>query len=144
MKRLFKILVILTLVLVSCSTQQNLTTSTKVLGSGIKYDLLIEENLTKYEKLKFVQELFNKGDSKTKLIFKDLGYLLADFISYLSRFIKIENVILLGRVLSNNSGKYIYECVLNKLSNDINVYLPDEHFVRIGQAVSVANIVKKY
>lgn len=42
MKRLFKILVILTLVLVSCSTQQNLTTSTEVLGSGIKYDLLIE------------------------------------------------------------------------------------------------------
>lgn len=108
-----------------------------------KYNLKIEENLTKHAKLKFVQELFNKNDENARLIFQELGYLLAEFIMYLSRFIKIKNVILQGRVLSNKSGQYMYKCALEKLNDGINIYLPDDMFVRIGQAVCVANIVKK-
>ena len=77
------------------------------------------------------------------MIFKDIGYILADFINYLSNLLDISNVILQGRVLSNNSGKYLYQCCKERVNNNISIYLPDENFVRIGQAIAVANIVKK-
>ena len=114
-----------------------------VINLSFKYNLIIDENLTKYEKLKYVQNLFDQNNEKAKLIFKDIGYILADFINYLSNLLDISNVILQGRVLSNNSGKYLYQCCKERVNNNISIYLPDENFVRIGQAIAVANIVKK-
>ena len=52
----------------------------------------------------------------------------------------MNNVILQGRVLSNNSGKYLYQVCKEKLLNNINLILPEESFVRIGQAYTISLI----
>lgn len=125
------------------STVSDYLSQDGVINLAKKYGVSMNDNLTKYEKLKYVQDLFNDNNVNAKLIFKDIAFILSDFIEFLSKFINIENVILQGRVLSNNSGRYIYECIKSKLDKEINVYLPDEMFIRIGQAICVANIVKK-
>lgn len=123
----------------------NLTVSDYLSQEGVIrfaniYNLNLDKSLSKAEKLKVVQELYNQGNDVAKKIFFEIGSLLADFISYISNFIKVNNVILQGRVLSNNSGKYLYQVCKEKLLNNINLILPEESFVRIGQAYTISLI----
>ena len=43
-------------------------------------------------------------------------------------------------MLSDNSGKYLYEVCKEKVHENINVFLPEESFVRLGQAYTVSLI----
>ena len=104
------------------------------------FNISFDKNLSKAEKLKVVQELFNQGNYSAKKVFYEIGSLLASFINYISNFIIVNNVILQGRVLSDNSGKYLYEVCKEKVHDNLNVFLPEESFVRLGQAYTVSLI----
>lgn len=113
-------------------------------SAGIEFD----SNLTLAEKLKQVQSL--PTDSETyQEIYKTIGTYLGFTLAYYSEFYDIENILLLGRVMSGIGGDIIVkvteETLANnfpELKNKITIHLPNEMFRRVGQSVAAASLPK--
>ncbi len=107
-----------------------------------------KEGLQLGEKLKEIQNL----DSTSELyqnIFKTIGSYLGFGLAYYSEFYDIENVLLLGRVMSGDGGiiitnraKETLKEYFPKLSKKITLHLPDEKTRRVGQSIAAASLVK--
>lgn len=123
-------------------------------GCGVKYlsqdgvikladmaGLDMASGVTPAEKLKIVQGLVNNGDGAAEDVFTDVGTYLAYTLMYYSEFYEIENVLLMGRVVSGRGGEIIIGRAREVLADKgvkIELFLPDEKNRRVGQAVAAA------
>ena len=112
-------------------------------AAGIELD----ENLSPAEKLKVVQALMEKDDSRAQAIFESIGAYLAYAVVLYSQFYDIEHMMMLGRVMSGKGGDTILR-VCNEILADeypalakkCEVSLPDEKTRRVGQSVAAASL----
>ena len=108
----------------------------------------LETYETPAKKLKAVQVLLDEGHDNAAAIFRSIGcYLGHTSALYNSMYGGIDNVLLLGRVMSGKGGDIIID-VANKVLRDeypdlkIDFLLPDEHFRRLGQSAVAASLPK--
>ena len=107
----------------------------------------LKESLSPAEKLKVVQELANQGHQGALQIYASIGAYLAHTLVLYSRFYPLKHLLVLGRVASGAGGELlIRECnrilleEYPRLSQQIQVMLPDEKTRRVGQSVAAASL----
>ena len=131
-------------------------------GCGVKYfsqdgviklapfaNIKIDEDLSPAEKLKVVQGLMEKGDSRAADIYDTIGAYFGYAIAYYAEFYDIKHVLIMGRVTSGQGGVILLKRaqeVLDKefpeLSQKIKLHIPDENSRRVGQSVAAASLPK--
>ncbi len=131
-------------------------------GCGVKYfsqdsviklapaaGIELDPNMTPAEKLKYVQDLHEQGDPRTKLIFESIGCYLGYAVAHYADFYDIKHILILGRVTSGDGGTIILETaqkVLDvefpELAKKINMQMPDEANKRVGQSIAAASLPK--
>ena len=111
--------------------------------SGIELD----KNLSHADKLKAVQDLMEKNDSRAAAIYKSIGVYLGHTIPLYARFYNIEHVLLMGRVTSGkggmiliNTAKKIMEEEYPDVFTRVDLNLPDEKSRRVGQSIAAASL----
>jgi len=107
----------------------------------------LEESLSPAQKLTVVQELMEAGDERAAAIFETIGAYFAHTVVLYSQFYDIENLLLLGRVMSGKGGEIILKVCNSILKEDYPelaakcaVMLPDEKTRRVGQSVAAASL----
>ena len=107
----------------------------------------LDPKLTPAEKLKVVQKLMEEGDPRAKAVFEDIGVYLAYAVQQYRHFYDIQNMMVLGRVMSGKGGETILAVcqdtmkeVFPDLYQRIRVMLPDENTRRVGQSVAAASL----
>ena len=107
----------------------------------------LDSALTPAEKLKVVQNLMEKGDSRARRIFASIGAYLAHTLKLYCRFYDVHHMIVLGRVMTGLGGSVILETCLSilneeypELAQKVRVMLPDEKTRRVGQSVAAASL----
>ena len=107
----------------------------------------LEEKLSPAEKLTVVQELMEQNDPRAAAIFETIGNYFAHTVVLYSQFYDIENLLLLGRVMSGKGGEIILRVCNEVLQADYpelaakcRVMLPDEKTRRVGQSVAAASL----
>ena len=107
----------------------------------------LDSALAPAEKLKVVQNLMEKGDSRARRIFASIGAYLAHTLKLYCRFYDVHHMIVLGRVMSGLGGSVILETCLSilneeypELAQKVRVMLPDEKTRRVGQSVAAASL----
>lgn len=107
----------------------------------------LTESLTPAEKLKVVQSLVEKGDSRAKQVFASIGAYLAHTMKLYCLFYDVRHMIVLGRVMSGVGGSVILEQCLRVMKEEypdlaerVCVMLPDEKTRRVGQSVAAASL----
>lgn len=110
--------------------------------------VVFEKDLTLAEKLKYVQNL-GKDNEIFQNVFKTVGGYLAFGLAYYELFYDIENVLLLGRVLSGDGGQLLVETCeqtlkehFPELAKKIEISLPDEWTIRVGQSIVASSLAK--
>ena len=129
-------------------------------GCGVKYfsqdaviklapaaGIELEDSLSPAEKLKVVQELMEKGDSRARDIYETIGVYFGYAIAYYSVFYDIKHVLIMGRVTSGEGGTIILDKaneVLNsefpEVAQKTKLHIPDEKARRVGQSVAAASL----
>jgi predicted NBD/HSP70 family sugar kinase len=101
------------------------------------------------EKLKAVQALMLKGDSRAKKIYETIGTYLGYAIAHYADFYDFKNVLVLGRVTSGPGGDFIIagakevlKVEFSKLAGRVAFHIPDEKDKRHGQAIAAASLPK--
>jgi len=109
--------------------------------------IIFSEKQTPAEKLKFVQKLLAKGDSKVVKIFETIGVYLGYAIAHYADFYDLEHILILGRVTSGEGGYIILQKAIQvlqeefvELFNKISIHLPDESNRRVGQSIAAASL----
>ncbi|MGQ9661075.1 MAG: ROK family protein [Kiritimatiellia bacterium] len=99
------------------------------------------------EKLGEVQKMMARGDERARRIYLTIGTYLGYAIAQFADFYQIENVLVLGRVMSGEGGAVIVERANTVLAGEfpdlherIRIHMPDEAFKRLGQAVAAASL----
>jgi predicted NBD/HSP70 family sugar kinase len=107
----------------------------------------IDKGLSLADKLKVVQELMEKGDSRATAIYRSIGVYLGHTIPLYSRFYQIEHVLLMGRVTSGNGGTIIVNTAKKVMEEEypdvfekVELTLPDEKSRRVGQSIAAASL----
>ena len=118
-------------------------------NAGIKF----EDDMTPANKLKYVQNLLEKGNEKEKKIveniFNDMGVYLGYSVPLYAHFYDFQDLLILGRVASGKGGNIIVEKAKEVLQNEfpeiakkIEIHIPDEKSRRVGQSVAAACLPK--
>jgi predicted NBD/HSP70 family sugar kinase len=104
------------------------------------------------EKLKEVQALMAKGDSRAARIYETIGIYLGYTIPHYADFYDYGHVLILGRVTTGKGGDIVIAKAREVLAAEfpevaakIQIHVPDEKSRRVGQAVAAASLpeVKK-
>jgi predicted NBD/HSP70 family sugar kinase len=129
-------------------------------GCGVKYfsqdaviklapaaGISLDEKSTPAEKLKVVQDLFEKGEESAKLIFESIGCYLGYSLAHYADFYDMKHVLILGRVTSGEGGNIILAAAKKvlahefpQLSGKVRLHLPDESNRRVGQSIAAASL----
>ena len=109
--------------------------------------LEIDSSLDKAQQLLKVQEAMENGDERAEKIYQTVGSYLGYTIPQLACFYDLQQLQLLGRVMSGTGGNLIIETaqkVLNEnfpeLDHKIVLSTPDEKTKRHGQAIAAASL----
>jgi predicted NBD/HSP70 family sugar kinase len=107
----------------------------------------IDPSLGPAEKLKFVQELFQQGDERVRLIFETIGCYVGYGVADYAEFYSVRRVLILGRVMSGEGGNIIItraqevlKAEFPQVAEKVTLHLPDESTRRVGQAVAAASL----
>jgi predicted NBD/HSP70 family sugar kinase len=99
------------------------------------------------ERLKEVQALMAKGDTRAAKIYQTIGVYLGWTIPYYADFYAFNDALILGRVTTGPGGEILLETakqILRKefpsLAERVQIHLPDEKNRRVGQAVAAASL----
>ena len=99
------------------------------------------------EKLKVVQSLMAKGDSRARNIYATIGTYLGYGVAHFASFYDIEHVLVLGRVTSGaggndilNGARQVLDVEFPDLARRIAFHVPNEHEKRHGQAIAAASL----
>jgi predicted NBD/HSP70 family sugar kinase len=98
-------------------------------------------------KLKRVQDLLARGDSRSQRIFETLGVYLGYGLLQYAEFYPLKHVLLLGRVTSGQAGSILLEQARRvlalespELAERLEIHLPDEATRRVGQSIAAASL----
>lgn len=112
-----------------------------------RVQIQIPADITKAEKLEFVQEKLEAGDEGAAKIWQSMGYYLGYTLAHYADFYELKNVLILGRCTSGKGGDYILNGALEVLRTEfpeivsrIKIQLPDEKSRRIGQSIAAASL----
>ena len=131
-------------------------------GCGVKYfsqdaviklapkaGIELDESLSPAEKLKVVQGLMEKDDSRAADIYDTIGTYFGYAIAYYSLFYDIKHVLIMGRVTSGKGGTILLDKANEVLKAEfpelyakVNLHIPDEKARRVGQSVAAASLPK--
>jgi predicted NBD/HSP70 family sugar kinase len=107
----------------------------------------IPQELSLAQKLKFVQERLEAGESGARQIWQTIGAYLGYAIAHYASFYELEHVLILGRVTSGAGGPLILAGANQALTQDfpelagrIAIQLPDELSRRLGQSIAAASL----
>ena len=107
----------------------------------------VDPSLSLAEKLKVIQAYMNDGNEAAKDVFTSIGVYLGHTLAYYSVFYDIEDVILMGRVVSGKGGDRILEVCQEvikaeypELAEKMEIMLPSEKLRRVGQSVAAASL----
>jgi predicted NBD/HSP70 family sugar kinase len=99
------------------------------------------------EKLKEVQNLMAKGDSRAARIYETIGVYLGYTIPHYLDFYDFGQILILGRVTTGRGGDIVIakahevlESEFPGIARKIQLHVPDEKSRRIGQAVAAASL----
>ncbi|MGE5464033.1 MAG: ROK family protein [Syntrophothermus sp.] len=107
----------------------------------------IPAGVTDAEKLKFVQNKLEEGDSGAQKIWESMGIYLGYGIAHYADFYDIKHVLILGRCTSGRGGdlliqgvKEVFAAEFPELLQKMELHLPDEKIRRVGQSVAAASL----
>jgi len=107
----------------------------------------IPDDMPLPDRLLHVQKLMEKKDVRARQIYVTIGTCLGYSIAYYAAFYEIENLLLLGRVMSGAGGEIIIkkagevlDIEFPKLREQITISTPDEQLKRHGQAIAAASL----
>lgn len=99
------------------------------------------------EKLKEVQALMTKGDSRAAKIYETIGIYLGYALAHYAEFYDYDDVLILGRVTTGKGGDIVIAKArevlageFSALAKKIRIHVPDEKSRRVGQAVAAASL----
>ncbi len=99
------------------------------------------------EKLVSVQALMEEGDDRAALIYETIGVYLGYTVAHYADFYELENLMLLGRVMSGEGGgiikvkaEEVLAAEFPELGDGITFRVPDEKQKRHGQALAAASL----
>ena len=99
------------------------------------------------EKLKHVQALMAKGDTRAEAVYRTIGCYLGHAIAHYADFYEVRHVLILGRVTSGEGGGIILREAQQALAaaypdvaRDVNFHTPSERDKRHGQAIAAASL----
>ncbi len=99
------------------------------------------------ERLKEVQALMEKGDSRATKIYETLGVYLGYTIPHYADFYDFQHLLALGRVTTGEGGNILLEkarkvlqAVFPDIAARITLHMPDEKNRRVGQASAAASL----
>jgi len=99
------------------------------------------------ERLKMVQDLMAKGDTRATKIYETIGVYLGYTLPHYADFYDYENILILGRVTTGAGGDIILDKARQVLKSEfapvakrIKLHVPDEKSKRVGQAVAAASL----
>ncbi len=108
--------------------------------AGVSFEGTLAEQLVK------IQEEAKNGNEKVLKAYEDMGIYLGSSLAYYNKFLRIENVLLLGRVMTGIGGDLIIKKANEYLKendiNSINIFTADEKFKRLGQSYMAASLPK--
>ncbi len=109
--------------------------------------LEVDPELSLAEKLKVIQGYMEEDNELAQDIYRSIGVYLAYTLAYYSDFYDIEDVILMGRVVSGKGGDLILSVCNDVLADEypelaekITVMLPNEKIRRVGQSAAAASL----
>jgi len=112
-----------------------------------KIGIELKESDTLAEKLKTVQELMEKGDSRADKVFESIGCFLGHTTPLYAHMYDIGHMLILGRVASGKGGDRIVQVCNEILETEypdvaasLRVVLPNEQFRRVGQSMAAASL----
>lgn len=118
-----------------------------VIKLAVRAGIELDDNLSLAEKLKVVQALVNEDDARGIEVFENIGIYLGHTLPYYYEMYGMEDLLLLGRVMSGKGGNIIYDVAKKVLSEEyttlaevLTLHLPDEKSRRVGQSVAAASI----
>ena len=99
------------------------------------------------EKLKEVQRLMAAEDPRARRIYETIGGYLGYSMAWFARFYAVDNVLLLGRVMSGDGGAVIIDearatlrAEFPEIAERCVFHTPDERLKRHGQAIAAASL----
>ncbi|CAG0937055.1 hypothetical protein TFLX_05961 [Thermoflexales bacterium] len=112
-----------------------------------KAGIVIPNDVTDAEKLKFVQEKLEAGHAGALKIWQSMGYFMGYGVAHYADFYEIKQVLILGRCTSGRGGQLILDGADEVLKTEfpelaarIHMQLPDEKSRRVGQSIAAASL----
>lgn len=96
---------------------------------------------TPAQRLRWIQDRAEAGDDRALDAFFTLGRMLGQTLPWYRRLLGCENVLLLGRVVDGAGGERLAEACRAELAasgEQVELFLPEESFRRVGQASAAA------
>ncbi len=107
----------------------------------------VDPTLPVPERLKYVQELMSRGDSRAHQIYQTLGTYLGYQVAHFTSFYDIKHLLILGRVTTGDGGTILIDQARNVLRTEfpefaekLKFHMPDEKEKRHGQAIAAASL----
>ena len=107
----------------------------------------VPRNMGLPERLREVQALMAKGDSRATKIYETVGVYLGYTIPHYAEFYDFQHVLILGRVTTGEGGNIILmkaravlEAEFPEMATRIQLHVPDETTRRVGQAAAAASL----
>ena len=130
------------------------------IGCGVKYfcqdgvnklapraGIELDENASPAEKLKVTQKLMEQDDPRAAQVYESIGCYLGHTLAYYYEHYGFKYVLLLGRVMSGKGGDLLLSTCRKVLDEEypeyadkIQLTLPDEKFLRVGQSMAAASL----
>ncbi|MGZ8938277.1 MAG: ROK family protein [Limisphaerales bacterium] len=99
------------------------------------------------EKLKHVQALMEKNDSRARKIYETIGTYLGYSVAHYADFYDIRHILILGRVTTGagadiilTGAREVLKLEFPELASRIEFHVPDEKEKRHGQAIAAASL----
>jgi len=99
------------------------------------------------ERLKLVQGLMSKGDTRAARIYETIGVYLGYTLPHYADFYDYNNILILGRVTTGaggdiliNKAREVMKAQFETVAERIKLHVPDEKSRRVGQAVAAASL----
>lgn len=107
----------------------------------------IPADLSKAQKLAFVQEKLEAGHEGAVQIWQTMGIYLGYALAHYSDFYPLDHVLILGRCTSGSGGTLMLDTATDvlwaefpELADSVQLHLPDEKSRRVGQAIAAASL----
>jgi predicted NBD/HSP70 family sugar kinase len=107
----------------------------------------VDSSLPLPEKLKLVQALMEKNDTRARKIYETIGTYLGYAVAHYADFYQIRHILILGRVTTGpgadiilDGAREVLKLEFPELASQLQFHVPDEKEKRHGQAIAAASL----